>query len=83
MTNNRYLSRVMRKQTFCICENKGADQVRGYRLQKYISTQSQTNLIEGKVVFLRDTGFGIDSIFSTLKINRILLNFLSLHIYWP
>ena len=25
-----YLSRVMRKPTFCICENKGADQLRGY-----------------------------------------------------
>ena len=23
--------RVMRKQTFCICENKDADQLRGYR----------------------------------------------------
>ena len=26
-----YLSRVMRKQTFCICENKDADQLRGNR----------------------------------------------------
>ena len=26
-----YLSRVMRKPTFCICENKAADQLRGYR----------------------------------------------------
>ena len=25
------LSRVMRKQTFCICENKDADQLRGNR----------------------------------------------------
>ena len=25
------MSRVMRKQTFCICENKGADQLRGNR----------------------------------------------------
>ena len=24
-----YLSRVMRKQTFCICKNKDADQLRG------------------------------------------------------
>ena len=24
------MSRVMRKSTFCICESKGADQVRGY-----------------------------------------------------
>ena len=26
-----YMSRVMRKQTFCICENKDADQLRGNR----------------------------------------------------
>ena len=26
-----YLSRVMRQQTFCICENKDADQLRGNR----------------------------------------------------
>ena len=26
-----YLSRVMRKPTFCICENKDADQLRGNR----------------------------------------------------
>ena len=26
-----YLSRVMRKQDFCICENKDADQLRGNR----------------------------------------------------
>ena len=26
-----YLSRVMRKPTFCICENKDADQLRGDR----------------------------------------------------
>ena len=26
-----HMSRVMRKQTFCICENKGADQLRGNR----------------------------------------------------
>ena len=26
-----YLSRVMRKPTLCICENKDADQLRGYR----------------------------------------------------
>ena len=26
-----YLSRVMRKPDFCICENKDADQLRGYR----------------------------------------------------
>ena len=25
------LSRVVRKPTFCICENKDADQLRGYR----------------------------------------------------
>ena len=25
------MSRVMRKPTFCICENKGADQLRGNR----------------------------------------------------
>ena len=25
------MSRVMRKPTFCICENKDADQLRGYR----------------------------------------------------
>ena len=29
------LSRVMRKQTFCICENKEADQLRGYREADY------------------------------------------------
>ena len=28
---SEYLSRVMRKPTFCICENKGADQLRGNR----------------------------------------------------
>ena len=28
---NEHLSRVMRKPTFCICENKDADQVRGNR----------------------------------------------------
>ena len=27
----KYLSRVMRKPTFCICENKDADQLRGNR----------------------------------------------------
>ena len=27
----RYMSRVMRKQMFCICENKDADQLRGNR----------------------------------------------------
>ena len=27
----KYMSRVMRKQTFCICENKDADQLRGNR----------------------------------------------------
>ena len=26
-----HLSRVTRKPTFCICENKDADQLRGYR----------------------------------------------------
>ena len=26
-----HLSRVMRKPTFCICENEGADQLRGNR----------------------------------------------------
>ena len=29
--NKHYLSRVMRKPTFCICENKDADQLRGKR----------------------------------------------------
>ena len=29
--SKHYLSRVMRKQTFCICENKDADQLRGNR----------------------------------------------------
>ena len=28
---NYHLSRVMRKPAFCICENKDADQLRGYR----------------------------------------------------
>ena len=28
-TFNVHLSRVMRKPTFCICENEGADQLRG------------------------------------------------------
>ena len=28
---NRIMSRVVRKQTFCLCENKGADQLRGNR----------------------------------------------------
>ena len=28
-TLNVHLSRVMRKPTFCICENEGADQLRG------------------------------------------------------
>ena len=28
---HHYLSRVMRKPTFCICENKDADQLRGNR----------------------------------------------------
>ena len=27
---SREMSRVMRKPTFCICENKDADQLRGY-----------------------------------------------------
>ena len=30
-TLNVHLSRVMRKPTFCICENEGADQLRGNR----------------------------------------------------
>ena len=30
-TCRKYLSRVVRKPTFCICENKDADQLRGYR----------------------------------------------------
>ena len=28
---NSYMSRVMRKPAFCICENKDADQLRGNR----------------------------------------------------
>ena len=31
LINNRYMSRIMRKPTFCICENKDADQLRGNR----------------------------------------------------
>ena len=30
-TGKIYMSRVMRKPAFCICENKDADQLRGYR----------------------------------------------------
>ena len=30
-TLNVHLSRVIRKPTFCICENEGADQLRGNR----------------------------------------------------
>ena len=30
-TEQRYVSRVMRKSTFSICENKDADQLRGNR----------------------------------------------------
>ena len=30
-TGSKQLSRVMRKPTFCICENKDADQLRGNR----------------------------------------------------
>ena len=29
--SQKYMSRVMRKPTFCICENKDADQLRGNR----------------------------------------------------
>ena len=28
---NQYMSNIMRKPTFCICENKDADQLRGDR----------------------------------------------------
>ena len=31
LMNLSYMSRVMRKPAFCICENKDADQLRGYR----------------------------------------------------
>ena len=35
----------------------------------------------GSVFFLRDTGFRMDSLFSILKIYRILLNFHFIYIY--
>ena len=51
--------------------------------QKYITTHLKPNLIKGtcSVDFFRDTGFRMDSLFSILKIYKILLNFHSLHIY--
>ena len=50
--------------------------------QKYIIKYLKPNLIYCSVFFFfRDAGFRMDSLFSILKIYRVLLNFHSLHIY--
>ena len=32
----KYMSRIMGKPTICICENKGADQLPGYRIVQFL-----------------------------------------------
>ena len=36
LDNNLYMSRVMRKLAFCICENKDADQLRGKLVSDFV-----------------------------------------------